>query len=51
MPAPSSTLTTGLNAYYLIELIDNLSQLQFGYNVDVDDVNQDLVLQFIKVKA
>ena len=48
MPAPSSTLTTGLNAYYLIELIENLSQLQIGYNVDIDDVNQDLVLQFIK---
>ena len=48
MPQPNSTLTTGLNSYYLIELIENLSQLQIGYNPDVDDIDQDLVLQFIK---
>ena len=48
MPAPSTTLTTGLNSYYLIELIENLSQLAIGYDDDVDDINQDLVLQFIK---
>jgi hypothetical protein len=48
MAAPSSTLTTGLNSYYLIQLIESLSQLEIGYNPDVDDINQDLVLQFIK---
>lgn len=48
MPQPNSTLTTGLNSYYLIELIENLSQLQIGYNPDVDDIDQDLILQFIK---
>ena len=40
--------TTGLNSYYLIDLLENLSQLQIGYNNDVDDINQDLVLQFLK---
>lgn len=48
MPAPASTLTTGLNSYYLIQLIEDLSQLQIGYDPDVDDINQDLVLQFLK---
>lgn len=48
MAAPSTTLTTGLNSFYLIELIESLSQLEIGYNPDVDDINQDLVLQFIK---
>jgi hypothetical protein len=48
MPAPASTLTTGLNSYYLIQLIENLSQLQIGYDQNTDDIDQDLVLQFIK---
>jgi len=48
MAAPSTTLTTGLNSFYLIQLIESLSQLEIGYNPDVDDINQDLVLQFIK---
>ena len=48
MPQPNSTLTTGLNSYYLIQLIESLSQLQIGYDPDVDDIDQDLVLQFIK---
>jgi hypothetical protein len=48
MAAPSTTLTAGLNSYYLIQLIESLSQLEIGYNPDVDDINQDLVLQFIK---
>jgi hypothetical protein len=48
MPAPASTLTTGLNSYYLIQLIESLSQLQIGYDQDVDDIDQDLVLQFLK---
>ena len=48
MPAPSTTLTTGLNSYYLIQLIENLSQLEIVYDNDVDDIDQDLVLQFIK---
>jgi hypothetical protein len=39
---------TGLNSYYLIQLLENLSQLQIGYDNDVDDINQDLVLQFLK---
>jgi len=47
MPAPANTLTTGLNSYYLIQLIENLSQLSIGYNPNSDDVDQDLVLQFI----
>jgi len=38
----------GLNSYYLIQLLENLSQLQIGYDNDVDDINQDLVLQFLK---
>jgi hypothetical protein len=37
-----------LNAYYLIQLLENISQLQIGYDPDVDDINQDLVLQFLK---
>ena len=45
MAAPSTTLTTGLNSFYLIQLIESLSQLEIGYNPDVDDINQDLVLQ------
>jgi len=40
--------TTGLNSFYLIQLLENLSQLQIGYDNDVDDINQDLVLQFLK---
>lgn len=40
--------TGGLNSYYLIQLLENLSQLQIGYDNDVDDINQDLVLQFLK---
>ena len=38
----------GLNSFYLIELLENLSQLQIGYDNDIDDINQDLVLQFLK---
>ena len=38
----------GLNSYYLIQLLENLSQLAIGYDNDVDDINQDLVLQFLK---
>jgi hypothetical protein len=37
-----------INSYYLIQLLENLSQLQIGYDEDVDDINQDLVLQFLK---
>lgn len=48
MPAPSTTLTTGLTSYYLIQLIEDLSQLAIGYDADADDIDQDLVLQFIK---
>jgi hypothetical protein len=40
--------TTGLNSYYLIQLLENLSQLAIGYDDDTDDINQDLVLQFLK---
>lgn len=40
--------TTGLNSYWLIQLLENLSQLQIGYDDDTDDINQDLVLQFLK---
>jgi hypothetical protein len=40
--------TSGLNSFYLISLLENLSQLQIGYNDDTDDINQDLVLQFLK---
>lgn len=47
MPAPASTLTTGLNSYYLIQLIENLSQLSIGYNPNSDDIDQDLVMQFV----
>jgi hypothetical protein len=39
---------TGLNSYWLIQLLENVSQLQVGYDNDVDDINQDLVLQFLK---
>lgn len=38
----------GLNSFYLIQLLENLSQLQIGYDDDTDDINQDLVLQFLK---
>ena len=38
----------GLNCYNLIQLLENLSQLQIGYDNDIDDINQDLVLQFLK---
>jgi hypothetical protein len=38
----------GLNSFYLIQLLENLSQLQIGYDNDIDDINQDLVLQFLK---
>jgi len=40
--------TTGLNSYWLIQLLENVSQLQIGYDDDTDDINQDLVLQFLK---
>jgi hypothetical protein len=39
---------SGLNSYWLIQLLENVSQLQIGYDNDVDDINQDLVLQFLK---
>jgi len=48
MAAPAATLTTGLNSYYLIQLIESLSQVAVGYDEDTDDINQDLVLQFLK---
>ena len=38
----------GLNSYWLISLLEDISQLQIGYDNDVDDINQDLVLQFLK---
>ena len=37
-----------INSYYLIQLLESLSQLAIGYDPDVDDINQDLVLQFLK---
>ena len=39
---------TGLNSYYLIDLLENLSNLTIGPDPNADDINQDLVLQFIK---
>jgi hypothetical protein len=38
----------GLNSYWLISLLEDMSQLQIGYDTDVDDINQDLVLQYLK---
>jgi hypothetical protein len=40
--------TTGLNSYYLIDLLENLSNLTIGPDPNADDINQDLVLQFLK---
>ena len=48
MAQPNTSLTIGLNSYYLLELIENLAQLDIGYNPEIDDINQDLVLQFMK---
>ena len=48
MAQPISTLTTGINSYYMIQLIENLSQLDIGYDPEIDDIDQDLVLQFLK---
>lgn len=39
---------TGLNSYYLIDLLENLSNLTIGPDPDADDISQDLVLQFLK---
>lgn len=41
-------LTTGLNAYWLLNLLENLSNLSIGPDADTDDITQDLVLQFLK---
>jgi len=41
-------LTTGLNAYWLLNLLENLSNLSIGPDADIDDITQDLVLQFLK---
>ena len=40
--------TTGLNSYYLIDLLENLSNLSIGPDPNADDISQDLVLQFLK---
>lgn len=39
---------TGLNSYYLIDLLENLSNLTIGPDPNADDISQDLVLQFLK---
>ena len=39
---------TGINRYYLLEYLENISQLSIGNDFDVDDISQDLVIQFIK---
>lgn len=41
------SLSTGINRYYLIEYLENISQLCFGNGND-DDISEDVVLQFIK---
>ena len=39
---------TGINRYYLLKYLENISDLAIGNDPDVDDINEDLVIQFIK---
>jgi hypothetical protein len=39
---------TGINRFYLLDYLENISQLSIGNDLDVDDISQDLVIQFIK---
>jgi hypothetical protein len=42
-----SNPTTGINTYYLIQYLEDISELEIGTG-DQDDISQTLVLQFIK---
>lgn len=42
-----SNPTTGINTYYLIQYLEDISELEIGTG-DQDDISQALVLQFIK---
>ena len=43
----AAALTTGINTYYLIQYLEDISELDIGIGDEVD-INQTLVLQFIK---
>jgi hypothetical protein len=43
----AAALTTGINTYYLIQYLEDISELDIGVGDEVD-INQTLVLQFIK---
>lgn len=39
---------TGINRFYLLKYLENISDLAIGNDPDVDDISEDLVIQFIK---
>jgi hypothetical protein len=44
----SGNFATGINRYYLIQYLEDISQLTIGNDLDIADISQDLVVQFIK---
>lgn len=40
--------STGINTYYLLKYLTDISQLEISNDIDTADISQDLVLQFIK---
>ena len=39
---------TGINRYYLLDYLSNISQLSISNDLETADISQDLVVQFIK---
>lgn len=42
------SIVTGINRYYLLQYLEDISDLSIGPDPNVDDISDDLVLQFIK---
>lgn len=43
-----SSIVTGINRFYLLQYLQDISDLSIGSDPNVDDINDTLVLQFIK---
>lgn len=42
------SIVTGINRYYLVQYLEDISDLSIGPDPNVNDISDDLVLQFIK---
>ena len=42
------SIVTGINRYFLLQYLEDISDLSIGPDSNVDDISDDLVLQFIK---